>query len=249
MKLALDELIKGKSTLIKGKSFLSTEQYVSPFIEKMSVFTNDFIFNAILPPQLTNEGSTTDITYNRVWAQAILPEEYSIEGHDEVIGFIYALDTRKPLYKIYRGYLNRACLNLCVFDPTWIEVQELQPETKMSFNVEGLLEMESTFASNIKVLKETFISPEEMLGTLGKWVDGCLRKEYTNKVHTVKLSPEIAISAYKSLYIDEESTYYTKPTEQSSMFNAYNAFTQIITDDKKEIINPAERTLLINSIL
>lgn len=244
-----EELKKGKPTIIKGKNYFSTEQYIDPFIEKMSVFTDKFVINAILPSQLTIEGSDKDITYNKVWVQAVLPDEYSKVNHDEVIGLIYALDVRKPLYKIYRGYLNKACLNLCVFDPKWIEVQELQPETGLKFNIKELLELENNFENEIKALTEATIDREDVLSYLGKWVDGCLRKEHHNKIHTVKLSPEIAISAYKSVFMDEESKYFIPKTKEVTMFNMYNAFTQIITDDKKEIINPAERTLLIKSIL
>jgi len=249
MILQLENLIKGKATTIKGKEYFSTEQYVNPFIEKMSDFTDDFVINAILPSQLTNEQAVKDITYNKVWIQALLPIENSIEDHQEVIGFIYALDVRKPLYKLYRGYLNSACMNLCVFDPKWITVQELLPATAMKYNIKELLEMENNFENEIKALKTTFLDRGEVLNYLGKWVDNCLRKEHINSVHSVKLSPDVAIQAYKSVFLNEESKYYVPPTKEISMFNVYNAFTQIITDDKKEIINPAERTLLINSIL
>ena len=46
----------------------------------------------------------------------------------EVIGFLYGLDVRKPVVKIYRGYLNRACTNLCVFDHQWLNIQEIGPK-------------------------------------------------------------------------------------------------------------------------
>lgn len=249
MKISLIELLKGKSTLIKSRNYFSTEKYVSPFIEKMSLFTEEFVVNAIQPSQLTLDQTTKDITYNRVWVQAVLPEEHDIEDHKEVIGLIYALDTKKPLYKIYRGYLNRACLNLSVFEPKWIETKELVPETALSYDIPKLLELENTFEGVIKELKSTFIERTNVLNYLGKWVDNCLQKEYSNNIHTVKLSPEVAIAAYKSVFLDEESKYFVPKTQECSMFNMYNAFTQIITDDKKEIINPVEKTLLINNIL
>ena len=36
-----------------------------------------------------------------------------IRDSDEVVGLVYGLDVRKPVVKIYRGGLNRACTNLC----------------------------------------------------------------------------------------------------------------------------------------
>ena len=38
MDLTVDELLKGKATLIKNKEYLSTEAYVTPFLERMVVF-------------------------------------------------------------------------------------------------------------------------------------------------------------------------------------------------------------------
>lgn len=249
MTLTLPELYKGKATTIKSKEYLSTEKYVAPFIEAMSDFTDKFIINAILPQQLTIDQSVMDTTYNRVWVQAVLPDEYCIQEHDEVIGMIYAFDVRKPLYKVYRGYVNRACMNLAVFDPQWIEVQELQPNTGIKFPVKELMEKENSFNSNIKSLKETFLERDKVLPFLGKWVDSCLRMEQSNKIHSVKLSPDSIIEAYRSVFMDKNSTYYVPETREVSMFDIYGALTQVITDDKKDIVNKFEKTILINKIL
>ena len=86
MEITIDQLLKGKSTIIKGKEYLSTEAYVTPFLERMSKFTNDFQVQVKLPDQytLTKNGDINleDITYNRVWVQAILPDEMNYPNHN-----------------------------------------------------------------------------------------------------------------------------------------------------------------------
>ena len=46
MELTIDQLLRGKATRIKEKEYFTTEQYVVPFLERMSKFTNEFIIQA-----------------------------------------------------------------------------------------------------------------------------------------------------------------------------------------------------------
>ena len=248
MELTLTDLYKGKSTTIKNKNYFSTENYIKPFVDSMSSFTDNFKIKAILPPQITTDAGTADVTYNKVWIQAILPDEYAIDEHNEVISLIYALDVRKPLAKVYRGYLNSACLNLTVFNPKWITVQELQPETAIKFSIKELMEMESDFEKTLIMLKSTFLDRSTIVDKLGFWVDTCLKNQETNKVHSVKLSPDIAIEAYKNVFLDKSSEQFIPMDKGVSYFDMYNAFTRIITEDSKDIINKFEKTILINKL-
>lgn len=95
MELNLNELLKGKATVIRGKEYLSAEAYVTPFLERMSKFTRDFRIQAKLPDQmsLTREKdlNAEDTVFNRVWIQAILPEEFSIDNHKNFLNFCYDL--------------------------------------------------------------------------------------------------------------------------------------------------------------
>ena len=146
MKISLEDVLKGKATIIKDREYLHTKSYVKPFLERMSKFTDDFRVEVRLPDQITKLDSTEDITYNRVWIQAVLNEVY--DNHDEVVGFLYGLDARKPVAKIYRGALNCACTNLCIFNPSFLSVQELEPNTAIDYKPISTL-MEQT--NDIKV--------------------------------------------------------------------------------------------------
>lgn len=66
MEITIEKLFEGKSTVIKDNEYLTTKEYVSPFVELMKKFTTDFSIQVQLPSQLTITDSEKDITYNRV---------------------------------------------------------------------------------------------------------------------------------------------------------------------------------------
>jgi hypothetical protein len=257
MILTLEEALAGKQTKIKDNEYLSSEAYITPFLERMASFTDEFIFQGKLPNQVTVSEDEVDITYNRMWIQAILPDELSFPNHREVIGLVYGLDVRKPVAKIYRGALNNACLNLCVFNPSFLNVQELQPDTPINFKcLKSLMEETSDIVSYLKRLEETEVPYNQDLinENLGMWVRNSLSKSYDNGYGKVKIASSTPIDAYKLLYTDKKSPYFVKEGETTNMFNVYNAMTELITNDgpegvAKDIINKAEKTLLVKEIL
>lgn len=257
MKLTIEELLKGKATVIKGKEYLNTEAYVTPFLETMSKFTNNFEIQAKLPNQMSltqNDNlNSEDTIFNRVWIQAILPEEYTFENHQEVIGLVYGLDTRKPVAKIYRGALNMACLNLCIFNPTFLNVQEIDPSRPINFKcLTPLMEQVSDIKVWLDKLSNTEILYDEkqINENLGIWIRKSLNSSYDTGYGKVKIATSVAIDAYKLLYEKEDSPYFIKHGEPTSAFNIYNAFTEIVSNvDTKDIMNKAEKTLLLKDIL
>lgn len=250
MELTIPELLQGKPTIIKNKEFFQTKTYVEPFLEKMSKLTDDFRVQVKIPDQMTMGNGVTDTTFNRVWIQAVLPEDHCIDDHDEVIGFLYGIDVKKPVVKIYRGYLNRACTNLCVFNPTWMEVQEMIPGDPINYGaVQNLLKQDNDFAVRLKKMKETTIDRNMRKNYLGEWVDYSLRETQDYGFGKVKIAVSTPIDAYKSLFIDQDSQYYIPEGIDPTLFDVHNSFTQIITNDSKDIMNKFEKTMIINSIL
>lgn len=249
MEITLAELLGGQATTIKNKEYLTTKEYVQPFIDKMSKVTNDFRIKVKLPDQITSIGEEQNITYNRVLIEAVLPSDYCIDKHDEVIGFLYGLDVRKPISKLYRGYLNQACTNLSVFDPKWLTINEVKPSESIQLDTTKLLELPNNFDVTLKRLKADFVKRDKVTDRLGKWVDASLRENYYNGVQNVKISPNVPVEAYKSLFVDETSEYFVPLSADPSLFQVYNAFTQIITDDSKDIMNKFEKTMMVNTLL
>ena len=253
MELTIEQLLQGKATIIKGNEFFTTRAYAEPFLDRMSKYTEEFIINAKPADQisLTKDGEVNfeDIVYNRVWIQAVLPDEYAYENHKRVMSMLYALDTRKPVVKMYTGALNMACLNLCVFNPDALNVAELEPETAINFSpVQTLMGMEDTIKYTLeKLAKKTYIR-NEMYEELGLWVDRCITAKYNSGFGTIKIAESAPINVYKDLFYDEESDYYVQGEEVDGL-TVYNAFTDLITQDKKDLVNKFEKTLLVKEIM
>ena len=133
----LEEVLEGKATSIKGKDYLPTRGYIEPFLERVQKLTSDIRVHVKLPDQITynknGDIDTADLTFNRVWLEAVLPNEYQYANHQQVIGMVYGLDTRKAVVKMYSGAVNSACTNLCVFNPDSLVVNEIEPETPINF--------------------------------------------------------------------------------------------------------------------
>lgn len=254
MELTLEQLLQGKATRIKEKEYFSTEQYVLPFLERMSKFTNEFIIQAKPADQisLTPNGDVNfeDIIYNRVNIEAVLPNEYCYEGHKQVVGFVYALDTRKPVVKEYMGGLRTACLNLCTFNPAALSVQELEPEKAINYNfVTNCLEMADDMGAKLRMLADLEFSRDEMFRELGMQVDKCINYKFHNDFGTIKLPESLPIEVYKNLFYNEKSDYFTKEDFVSG-FDVYQAYTDIICNGKsKDLVNRFEKTLLVSRIL
>ena len=254
MELTIDQLLQGKATRIKDKEYFTTEQYVTPFLERMSKFTNEFIIQAKPADQisLTPNGDVNfeDIIYNRVNIEAVLPNEYCYEGHKQVVGFVYALDTRKPVVKEYMGGLRTACLNLCTFNPAALSVQELQPEHAIDYNfLNYCMELVDNMGVKLRQLADMEFTHENMYEELGMQIDRCINFKFHNDFGTVKLPESLPIEVYKNLFYNEKSPYFSKEGIVSG-FDVYQAYTDIICNGKsKDLVNRFEKTLLVSSIL
>ncbi len=249
MQITLDALLKGKQTSINNKEFLKTEEYVNPFLETMSKFTDNFIINVKTPSQVTLTNNIVDETYNRVWIQAVMPDNYTIDNHDEVYGLIYGLDVRKPVLKLYRGSLNRACLNLMTFDPSWLVTQELVPQEQAKYNIVSLMEKVSDIETKLRYMKSNTLSSalEDRHLLLGSMIDKSILFEQESLNGKVKISPACVVKAYNNVYNNTESPYYFRD-QDVTIFDYYNSFTDIITKDKKDIVNKFEKTMIINNL-
>lgn len=259
MELQLNELLAGRATRIKNREYYPTAAYVEPFLERLSKLTNEFRINAVTPSQITYTGdgnlSTEDITYNRVTVEAILPDSLKVNGddHKEVIGMVYGLDVRKPVVKFFHGRERCVCTNMCVFSPNLLACQDLESETAIDFKaLDRIIEQtDDTIAHLKKLLEMEFECSEYNINeSLGKWIRNCINYSYDNHYGKVKVACSTPIDAYKSLFEKNDSDYFIGNDSTTSMYNIYNAFTQVLTDGKKkDTFNVFEKTLLIKDIL
>ena len=250
MEITVDQLLQGKQTSIKNKNYFQTSAYVEPFLERMSKLTDDFRVQVKLPDQITIEDDKEDITYNRVNIEAILPDEYAFEGHKRVVGFVYALDTRKAVVKQYVGSIRSACLNLCVFNPDALQVSEIEPETPINYSfLNNCLSLVDSANSILTKLSNTTYSKAQCQENLGNWVDNTIKYSFTRGFGKVKLSESTPIEAYKNLFYNEKSSYYSKESEVTG-FDIYNSFTDLVCNGTRvDIINRFEKVFLVAKIL
>ena len=86
--------------------------------------------------------------------------------------------------------------------------------------------------------------------SLGRWIRNCISYSFNNHYQPVKIACSTPIDAYKSLFEKENDDYYIGLNGNTSMYQIYNAFTQVITDGmKKDPFNIFEKTLLVKDIL
>ena len=239
MEITIEKLLEGKSTVIKENEYLETKEYVNPFIELMKKFTNDFSIQVQLPSQLTITDSKEDITYNRVWVQAIMPEKCNKAGYAETYNLVYALDVRKPIYKVFKAYKDRKTSNLFVFNSMWINVYDLKPkENFIEFDeiVKNLMQLTDDSEIRFNKMNKEFLSSD---------IEDSMLFEINNNSGKIKIAPAMVIKAYQNVYLDSSSKNYIPDTEKCSMFNYVDAFSSLITEDNKDIVNRFEKNLLI----
>lgn len=167
---------------------------------------------------------------------------------------VMGLDVRRPVAKFYSGALNSACTNLCVFNPSHLECQGIEPETPLDFKpLDRILSIEDDTKEILEKLHSTTFENSifEQEHHLGKWLRNAMEKVYNSGFQESKIGSDAVIQAYKALFVNDDSPYY-QIGRTVNMFDVYNAFTQQITnatDKGKDLINVFERTLLLRQIL
>ena len=260
--ITLDDLYKGKSTMIKNKEFQTTKSFIEPFIDRVSKLTDNFSIKVKTPSQITMDKNNPDITYNRVLVEAILPESYwGYDNHQQVIGCLYGIDMKVPVVKFFKSAINMACLNMCVFDKSMLHVQQIEPGKALNYSgVKSLIEQTEDFGIKIKKLKDTVIkanNPTDRQKHLGSWIDYVLRTTYDEGYGKIKIASSIPITTYEDLFIKEDSPYFCPPGYDPTLFDCYNAFTeQFATSSStapasadKDIISKYEKVLMISNML
>lgn len=255
MDITLDELLEnGRPLVVKGKEYFSSEAYITPFLERMQRYTDDFIVKVKQPDTMTKSLDTNNLDqgFSRVWVQAVLPESESVfDNHREVMNILYALDTRKPLVKIFRSNVNQACLNMCTFNPHALEVQELKAEEPINYRfIDTVMEMADDTKKRLIKMSNTYFDRDNVYDILGHWVDNCINLKWDRGFGKVKVEESLPINVYKSLFLDTKSDYYCPPEKVPTLFDVYNAFTYPISNDKgKDIVNKFEKICLISQIM
>ena len=251
-------LQQGKETkkVKRGKELVYLEPNVllRPFFDYTDKLDVSYVIKVIKPniTSMTNDGlqdieRTEDIRFNRVWVQAILPESHTISNHKEVLGCILAIDKAEPILKAYRGHLNAACMNLTVFNPTWLRCFRIEPLHTPGYNIEAIMDEENNFKQCLEVLKNTVIKNNQIHEKLGSWVDAAFKENYDTGLSNIKLKPDVIVRGYNNVYLDTKSQDFV-PDIDKTAFQMYNGFTRLIRDEN-DITDKFEQTMLLSKIM
>lgn len=250
--MELKELLLGKATKIKGVEYLSTKDYIQPFIDRMNKLKATYICKAKISDQVSITNEQSDIVYNKVHIQAILPKSYyNNEGYQKVIGLIYGLDVKTPCAKIYIADIKDERLLLA--DKECLQIQKLEDTTPIDFTcIQTLLSRTDINPNFLNQIDTTiYCNRDKLVEKLGNWIDFSLSNQgiWIDDLGKVKLSNTLPIDAYKLLIKDAESKHYITSEQEDVYYgDVYEAFTDLLSKDS-DFINRCEKTLLIDKML
>jgi len=246
MEITLQTLLKGKPTVINDVEYQAIQDYVQPFLQQVTPLTKDFVVHVELPKQMTLSNSEKDLAFNKVWIQAILPDN-GIEDYVETLNMVISLDVRVPVYKIYRAYRHKKSGNTAVFNTEWCFAKEITQGETWQYPIKDLLAMTNEVPLKLKKLQNTFINHKDLQNTLGKYIDNTLQLTYQGVGGKVKLTTNDIIRAYTEVCYKPTSSYYVSSSVEGSEHNLYSAICSQVTKSK-DIVNRFEKTILIGTL-
>lgn len=243
--LQVDEILRSKIYMKENSavSFGSPRQYIEPFLEKFSVLPG-VTFSVRVSDKVANreEDGKANEAYGRVLVEAKLPSVYSLNEHDSVIGMVYALDTQKPVMKVYSGENAWACTNLSIFGARYIQqVELLQGVTTIYDRAVEYLEGVDKQLERFKVLHEKMNGHIYKGDEINEITGYLLRQGIKNK--QIGLTP--ITEAVRS--IDDPKSKYSIRNDEISQWTMYNAITQFITD-KVDIAEKASKSVMVSKL-
>ena len=250
----LKEVLKGSATMIKNKQYLSTKDYISPFVDKLKDDTDKIICNVKMADQLSINNSNPDIIYNKVLVTLILKDTYDVVIdkliYKRVICMAYALDVKIPVCKFYTGVIDSDG-NFYAFGDNCLSLQKIEPDTPIDFQFVTTIKqngINDNCKDMLKQIKDLTIAKNTLYQKLGEWVDFTIKKEYINEVGKVKLSSNMPIESYKDLTINKDSDYYIDE-DNIPLTLILKSYLNQVELDTKELINRYEKTQLVNQLL
>jgi len=240
-KMELNEILESKMYVRENGtiSFGTPKEYINPFIDIVEEKVVSWDVKIASPVTNKNiEDNTLNIAYPRVVIEARLGNP--IIGFESVIGIIYALDTQRPVMKVYSGNNATACTNLTIFNSEYLFQQDLLGDYK-----EIYCKAEEFYNNKVK-------EQEEFVNIYNRLISTNLTRTELNdrignlllKSHTTKLGTSPVVQASK-LLMDNSSAYsvYKGNNFECTEWNIYNAVTQCL--HKSEITEKATKTVAL----
>ena len=247
--MELTDLYQGKSTKIRTKTYLSTKEYVEPFIEKISKYTDNYKILVKGPDQVSLTEDEEDVIFNRVLVIAYMPQQFDCKDHTMAICYSYALDAKKPIYKLFKVYVNKKNLNFAAFDQTWLIVGELKCDEAPSINIKDLIEKPGSFENEYNKLATTVVDRAKFRAAVGNHLTKVIECGYNNGFHLVKMSSSDVVNVFKNLVLDKTSELFIPVSKDIKAIDIYDAYSGSICNDPKDIFNRFEKLLILKTFI
>ena len=224
-------------------AYPAPQELVVPFLERLQPLAHLGVHLHVETshPNSVQDAATEEMhtAYGRFLVEARVGQ-HDVVGHQQVLGFVVALDVRVPEVQVYYGRNASACINLAIFRREHYAKESLLTggeEVIYAMTerfVEGFGEDERWFIEQVGRLQETVWDEREINERIGRLYRRFLTKG--NLTQTLNY-------AIKMLS-DPNSRYAISAEGTTTAWNFFSAMTQYVTD-KAYVNTKAEKTLQI----
>lgn len=131
-------------------------------------------------------------------------------------------------------------------------VRELKPLLGVNIDIiDSMLKLPDDMELRIKSMKNKTLSTKDNERTkrIGEYIEKAHYAYWKNSVGgKISMSPLNLVKVYQNVYIDHNSDFYVGDKD-STVMNMFEAMTQFIASDKKDIGNKIEKTFLVNQLM
>ncbi|KKN88738.1 hypothetical protein LCGC14_0246290 [marine sediment metagenome] len=241
--MELQEVLDSK-VFVKGSSisFNSPKKYIEPFMERVEKLSPSWITDVSAVVSNAEEEGDMNTAYGRVLVQGLLPG-LGTDDSRGIIGMVYALDTVKPVVRVFTGQNVSVCMNLCIFGTSHLFSADLlgggmdAAYKKVEEYVEGKEEEVKFYVDTIGELKSTEYDSKQVDEIVG----ALLREALTGKLGSSSI-----IAATRKL--NNPSSRYSMVDGHTTGWNIYNAVTEHISH-KVDIFDRAVKTQILSSLM
>ena len=232
--------------IIKDVEFKSPNELLSKFIEKVEPRTYKFIEKGDSLIGTTDDEGNKMLLMTKVTVMAVLDNQIGPNNeYREVIGISYAIDVRKPHYKIWKAYMNMEDNFLIMLDPMVEHYEfDIDDQTIELSYLDVLLDKPVNILPCLEVLSET-IERNEVEEIIGKALINSLETSFNFGFGKIKLATSYITKLYNTVYNNKDGgSFAADANGNSNMLSYYGVLSNLIFIDTKDVINLPDKILL-----
>lgn len=217
-----------------GIQFPSPIEIIEPIFNSLSKLNGNCKYEVKIGERVenANEDGSINTAFSRWGVEFTLPPIYDpiladlADSSTSKLGLLVALDTQKPIVKVYSGKRVSSCTNMTVFNADNIHTEDLlggeleRIYKKAQSYLEGIEKDNEEYVRTITMLKTMFYKNEALHERIGY----LLEKGIKNRVGDSSL-----FGGIKNLY-DKGNRYYVPEDKEVNNWHIFNAITYDITN-------------------